>query len=178
MFPPPLGLNSDSKEVIPFHPRNSTLNGLQSRQTDLESRQNCCFFPLTVQLRFLALALHSSQELAARGCSTLPFIRLNINREIGQWPSPTGQAQPPAPHKTRGPQPPPAVLKEPVVQTRRTEALSGFRFGAPLHETKRHPAKRRVSAYWAPTTRLPFQVRIRARTSGGRHMPDGQSRVF
>jgi hypothetical protein len=54
---------------------------------------------------------------------SLPFIRLHINGEIGQWPSPALQAQlpavpletlvaqpPAAPHKTRGPQPPSAVL--------------------------------------------------------------------
>jgi hypothetical protein len=32
------------------------------------------------------------------------------------------------------------------VQTRRTEALAGFRLASPLHEKRRHPAKRRVSS--------------------------------
>src|SRR5689334_18196655 len=40
-------------------------------------------------------------------------------------------------------------LREPVVQTRRAEALSGFRLAPPLHEKKRHPAKRRVSGVLA-----------------------------
>lgn len=31
------------------------------------------------------------------------------------------------------------------MQTRRAEALPGFRLASPLHEIKRHPAKRRVS---------------------------------
>jgi len=53
---------------------------------------------------------------------------------------------------------------EAIVQTRRAEALSGFRLASPLHEKKRHPAKRRVSSvsasYQGPSSVGPQEQKL------------------